>query len=115
MSVMHIGVKPQSEIRARLIAIAKGEVKPENDEPRVWFPSIRSLAEILSDQNRDLLKIIAANKPQSLKELAVLSGRAPSNLSRSLKTMSHYGLVKMEKHEKSVRPIALATEFHIHI
>ncbi|WP_417681844.1 helix-turn-helix domain-containing protein [Pseudidiomarina aquimaris] len=115
MSILHIGVKPQQEIRARLIAIAKGEVEPKPNEPRVWFPSIRSLAEVLSDQNRALLKMIADNEPESLKELAALSGRAPSNLSRSLKTMSHYGLVKMEKHEKSVRPVALATEFQIHI
>lgn len=115
MSVLHIGVKSQDEIRARLIAIAKGELKPSENEPKVWFPSIRSLAEILSDQNRELLKMIAQNNPQSLKELAVLSGRAPSNLSRSLKTMAHYGLVKMERHQKAMKPIAVATEFQIHI
>ncbi|WP_417664479.1 helix-turn-helix domain-containing protein [Pseudidiomarina donghaiensis] len=115
MAILHIGVKPQEEIRARLIAIAKGEVKPAENEPKVWFPSIRSLAEVLSDHNRELLKMIAENNPQSLKELSELSGRAPSNLSRSLKTMSNFGLVKMEKYQKSVRPIAVATEFHIHI
>jgi len=115
MAILHIGVKPQSEIRARLIAIAKGEVKPTENEPKVWFPSIRSLAEVLSDHNRELLKMIAESEPQSLKELSELSGRAPSNLSRSLKTMANFGLVKMEKCQNSVRPVAVATEFHIHL
>lgn len=114
MAILHIGVKPQSEIRARLIAIAKGDVKPTENEPKVWFPSIRSLAEVLSDQNRELLKLIAEKEPQSLKELAEISGRAPSNLSRSLKTMSHYGLVKLERHNRGVKPVAVATEFHVH-
>ncbi len=59
MAILHIGVKPQSEIRARLIAIANGDLKPTENEPKVWFPSIRSLAEVLSDQNRELLKLIA--------------------------------------------------------
>jgi len=35
--------------------------------------------------------------PQSLKELEELTGRSPSNLSRTLKTMAHYGIVELEK------------------
>ena len=35
------------------------------------------------------------------------------NLSRTLKTMSHYGIVEMRREKKRVRPIARATEFQI--
>ena len=52
---------------------------------------------MLSDQNRALLVLIAEVQPDSLSELADLSGRAKSNLSRTLKTMERYGLVQLQK------------------
>ena len=58
---------------------------------------IESFAKVLSERNRELLAIIALNRPQSLSELEVLSGRAKSNLSRTLHTMARYGLVELKK------------------
>ena len=52
---------------------------------------------VLSERNRELLGVIAETKPQSLNDLAVATGRAKSNLSRTLKTMERYGLVRFEK------------------
>ena len=45
-------------------------------------------------RNRELLALIAREKPDSLTELTTLAGRNKSNLSRTLKTMSRYGLVE---------------------
>ena len=109
-----IGIMPQGKIRARILAIARGEYKPRKNEPKVWFPSMKSVAEVLSDNNRALLKMIAEIQPESLSELADAAGRQPSNLSRTLKTMEHYGFVELKKENKSVRPIVKATEFEIH-
>jgi predicted transcriptional regulator len=53
-----------------------------------------------STPNKLLLELIARAKPQSMTELAELSGRQKSNLSRTLRTMEHYGLVKLQ-HKKS--------------
>ncbi len=58
--------------------------------------------------------MIAETQPESLKELAEVAGRQTSNLSRTLKTMEHYGLVELQKNNKVVKPIAKATEFEIH-
>ncbi len=55
-----------------------------------------SLAQVLSDQNRELLSLIAEQKPESISELAELSQRSQSNLTRTLRTMENYGLVKMK-------------------
>ena len=66
---IRIGIMSQDKIRARTLAIAKGEYKPKKDDPKIWFPSIRSVAEVLSDDNRELLKIIASVKPASDYEL----------------------------------------------
>lgn len=103
--ILRIGIAPYEKIRERTLAIARGEYKPLPSEPKVWFSSMESFAQILSSRNKLLLEIIAQAKPRSMTELALLSGRQKSNLSRTLKTMEHYGLVTL-KREKSgeIRP-----------
>ncbi len=109
-----IGIMPQDQIRNRVLSIARGEYKPKKNEPKVWFPSMKSVAEVLSDSNRALLKMIKEMQPESLSELADAAGRQPSNLSRTLKTMEHYGFVELRKENKTVKPIVKVTEFEIH-
>ena len=113
MKKMVIGIASQQAIRARALSIARGEHQPRPDEPKIWFTSMRSLAEVLSDDNRALLRVIREQKPESLSQLAEFTGRAPSNLSRTLKTMEHYGLVEMQRELRTVRPVVKASEFVI--
>lgn len=91
-----------------LVAIAafwRREFKPDADEPKLWFTSIESLARVLSDKNRALLDLIIERQPKSIAELEALSGRAKSNLSRTLKSMERFGLVELLKSEGgTVRP-----------
>jgi predicted transcriptional regulator len=108
-----IGIMPEDKIRERMLAIARGEYKPKPSDPKIWFTSMRSLAEVLSDENRALLKIIQDSQPESISGLAELTGRKQSNLSRTLKTMSQYGLVEMVRENRQVKPIVKATEFQI--
>ena len=108
-----IGIMPQEKIRERLYAIAKGEYKPKLGEPKIWFTSMKSLAEVLSDDNRALLHVIKEAQPESISSLAEMTGRKPGNLSRTLKTMSNYGIVEMKRENNHVRPIAKITDFHI--
>lgn len=74
--------------------------KSGQNEPEVWFFSLESFAKVLSDRNRALLKTIAEEKPKSLAELAKISGRAESNLSRTLHTLEQYGLVHLGRGPK---------------
>ena len=113
MKTIVIGVMPQEKIRARAIAIAKGEYTPRPGEPKIWFTSMKSVAEVLSDQNRALLKVIRETNPESMAVLAKATGRQPGNLSRTLKTMSRYGLVELQRERTHVRPVVKATEFKI--
>lgn len=113
MKAIKIGILPQEQVRARVLAIARGDLKPRPGEPKVWFTSMKSLAEVLSDDNRSLLKVIRDTRPDSVSALAMTTGRTPGNLSRTLKTMSHYGIVEMRREKRVVRPIAKATEFQI--
>ena len=97
MKTLKIGIASYDRMKQRTMAIARGEHSPTKGEPTVWFTSIESFAKVLSGRNRDLLAAIAREKPDSLTELAELAGRNKSNLSRTLKTMSRYGLVELKK------------------
>ncbi len=87
----------------------------EAPTPTVWFASWRQLAGVLSDENRALLRLMQERQPRTVLELAALSGRAASNLSRTLRNLEGYGLVKLHRSPdtRAVRPEALATEFLI--
>jgi predicted transcriptional regulator len=108
-----IGIISREDYKKRSIAIAKGEYKPKRGEPKVWFESVQSMAQVLSSENQKLLRIIHEQKPESIKELETASGRNRSNLSRTLKTMSRYGIVDLVKQERTVKPVVKATDFKV--
>jgi predicted transcriptional regulator len=86
--------------KARTKRITRGEQRVAPGEPKVWFTSTESFAKVLSAGNRELLRIIAEKAPGLLDELSQITGRAKSNLSRTLKTMEGYGLVRLERGER---------------
>ena len=100
MTTLRIGIASYEEMKARTMAIARGELRPSPDEPKVWFTSTESFAKVMSEGNRALLRIIAERHPGSLDDLARESGRAKSNLSRTLKRMAGFGLVNLERGER---------------
>lgn len=104
---------PREEFQKRILKIASGHYKPKRNEPKIWFHSMKSMSELLNDKNMRLLKMIEQEKPDSLKVLSELSGRQVSNLSRTLKKLASYGIVKLEKHNRSLKPIAKGTSFNI--
>lgn len=63
---MKIGIASYGAFKARMMAIAPGEVTPGGDEPKVWFASTESFARVLSQRNRALLATIAETPPGSL-------------------------------------------------
>lgn len=112
--IVKIGIASEEEMKQRTLDIAAGRRRRECGEPRVWFTSLRSAAEVLSERNRELLRILAAEAPDSVTSLAELTHRQPGNLSRTLKTLEGYGFVELKREGARVRPIARATEFRIY-
>lgn len=82
-------------------------------QPSVWFPSMATMAAVLSEDNRALLRLIHDQRPPSLTALAELTGRQVPNLSRTLRMMESYGLVTLKKSTREIAPVALATRFKI--
>jgi len=97
MTTLKVGIADTDEMKARTMRIARGEEQPAPGEPTVWFASTESFAHLLSASNRELLRIIHEQEPDSLEELAQITGRATPNVSRTLKMMESFGLVRMEK------------------
>lgn len=105
MTTLKVGIASPQDMKARSLAIARGEVKVKRGDPKVWFTSPESFARILSNRNRALLDVIAATHPQSLQDLASRTGRKPSNLSRTLRTMERYGFVRLKRGARGqIRP-----------
>lgn len=109
---IRVGIQSYGAIKSRTIAIAGGAHKAAADEPKVWFVSLKSFASVLSEENAALLAEIRKSRPASLKELEKSTGRAQSNLSRTLRTMEKYGLVRLtegkgSRGRKPLRPEVL--------
>lgn len=113
LKTVTVGIMSKEDYKNRTMAIVRGKYKPKKDDPKIWFESIKSMAQILSNENQELLKIILKNAPKSLKELEELTGRAKSNLSRTLKTLERYGIVELHKEKQSVVPEVIATDFRV--
>ncbi len=70
MKAVVIGILPQDRIRARLLAIARGDYKPKPSDPKIWFTSMQSLAEAVGEGNLRLLKIVQPTQPRLIPTLA---------------------------------------------
>lgn len=104
MTTLKVGIADPDEMKARTLRIARGEEKPSPGDPTAWFVSTESFSKVLSAPNREMLRIIAQEKPDSLDALAALTGRQKSNLSRTLKAMIGYGLIRMERDGRKLAP-----------
>ena len=112
-NVIKIGIISKEDYKRRSIAIAKGEYRPNGNDPKIWFESLQSMAQVLNSENQRLLQLIMDEHPQSLKELEGLTGRSSSNLSRTLKTMARYGIVELEKNKRRIVPKVKASDFQV--
>lgn len=97
VKILKVGIATHEEMKARTLAIAKGDLVPRATDPKIWFASLESFAKLLSNHNRALLAKIAQTRPESLHELAASTGRTTGNLSRTLRSMERYGLVQLHE------------------
>lgn len=99
--------------QSRCVIGIKGQTPDPNYPVDIWFDSLKSVANVLSKENQQLLKVIAEQQPQSVTELATLTGRAVSNVSRTLKTMEKHNLLIIKKEHGVVTPVFECKYFQI--
>lgn len=110
-----IGVISEKRLRDRMLAIATGKYKPSPNEPKFWFSSLIAVGQLLSNDNIELLRLMHREKPQSVTQLAEMTGRQVSNLSATLKSLAGRGFVVLNKKGNTVIPVAQFTDFEIQV
>jgi predicted transcriptional regulator len=88
--------RTHASLRKEMIAVARGERPAPKDAATPSFESVEALLRLLTPENRALLAIIRDKKPQSIAELADLTGRAQPNLTRTLAKLETMGFVRMK-------------------
>ncbi|WP_458863981.1 HVO_A0114 family putative DNA-binding protein [Vibrio cholerae] len=108
-----IGILSEDITRKSIIRIAEGKVTPEESYPLFLFESLAALSQLLSNENVELLNLIAREKPNSLDDLAEMSGRSIKDVTDTFEALSSKGFAYIETKVGKSRPIALFTTFEI--
>ena len=101
MKTIRIGIASEQEIRQRLLDIAAGRARPSAQEPKVWVRSVEEFRTLLSEKNMHLLAAIRSRKPKSVSELAQSIHEDQGNLTKRLKMLASFGLIKLEEGERT--------------
>jgi len=77
--------------------------------------SVEALMRLLTPENRELLRIIRDEQPESVAALARRTHRAEPNLARTLGKLEAAGLVAFRQEGKRRAPVTLARRFSVHV
>jgi len=58
---------------------------------------------------------VLRERPTTVAALVALTGRAQPNVSRSLQQLAGYGLVRLEREGREVRPVPVAREVRVNL
>ena len=83
-------------LREEVKAVARGERPAPAEAATMSFNSVAALMRLLTPENRRLLAVIRERQPQSIAELADLTGRAAPNVTRTLAKLEAAGFVTMK-------------------
>ena len=104
--------------KKRVFASATAVRQFEERRAMLALESVEAALRLLTGQNRDLIRIIQSGKFNSMAELAAQSGRAESNLNRTIKKLSNLGLVRLTrgrgrlvKPELAIRSLRIELDF----
>ena len=111
----HFKIQGHASLREEMKAVARGEMSAPKHAGGTTFDSVEALMRLLTPQNRQLLAIIRDKKPQSIAELAVLTGRAQPNLTRTLGKLEAVGFVRLQNVDRRKVPMATVHSLRINI
>jgi predicted transcriptional regulator len=103
-------IQTMGNLIGEMRAVARNVVPAPADAATPSAESAEAVIRLLTAENRDLLRTIRDAKPQSVAELARLTGRAEPNLLRTLGKLEAFGLV-----ERRRVPTVLVRKLHVEI
>jgi predicted transcriptional regulator len=108
-------IQSHESLKQEMMAVARGEKPASKDAAVPSFNSIDAVTRLLTPENRALLATIRDRKPQSISELAEMTGRAQSNLTRTLAKLEAVGFVRMRLVARRKVPTASVRTLHVEI
>ncbi|HAS6981698.1 transcriptional regulator [Vibrio parahaemolyticus] len=108
-----IGVASEYLIRRHMISVAAGNISHNKHLPTFWFTSLNEASKLLCNENIELMLLISREKPETLADLAEISGHHIHELSRKIDALSSKGFVQFEEKGIACRPIALFSDFEV--
>jgi len=104
-----------TELRDEMMAVARGEKPAPAHAGTHTFESVEALTRLLTRETRELLAITRDRKPQSIAELAEMTGRAQPNLTRTLAKLEAVGFVRMRTVERRKVPTTTVRTLRVEI
>jgi len=108
-------IQGHASLREEMKAVARGERLAAKDAGGTTFDSVEALLRLLTPRNRELLAIIRDKKPQSIAELAELTGRAQPNLTRTLGKLAAIGFVRLKNVDRRKVPTTTIHSLRINV
>ncbi len=108
-------VQSLRDLEAEMRAVARGERPAPPDAAQPSLDSAEALLRLLTPENRSLLRTIRDSRPQSVAELARLSGRAEPNLLRTLAKLESAGLLQMKTVARRRIPVPTISRLRVEI
>ena len=102
-------------LRDEMKAVARGERPAPADAAQPSFNSVEALVRLLTQENRQLLALIRDRGPQSVADLARMSGRAQPNLTRTLAKLESAGFITMKAVGKRKTPRVVVNKIVVEI
>jgi predicted transcriptional regulator len=108
-------VQSHEDLKREMMAVARGETPAPKNAAMPSFNSIEALTRLLTPENRLLLATIRDRQPQSISELAAMTGRAQPNLTRTLAKLESVGFIRMRVVNRRKVPTASVRKLNVEI
>jgi predicted transcriptional regulator len=108
-------IQDLQSLREQMKAAARGEEVDLEEAAKPSFNSVNALFRLLTPENRRLLALIRDHEPDSVAQLALLSGRSQPNLTRTLGKLTQAGFIEMRQNGRRKMPVAMVSRIHVEI
>lgn len=108
-------IQDLGSLEREMRAVGRGERPAPPDAGKPSFNSVEAIVRLLTPENRQLLAIIRDRKPQSVAELAQMTGRAQPNLTRTLAKLEAAGFISMKAVGRRKAPSAAVKKIVVEI
>ena len=102
-----ISIKPHEQTMQECVDVMDAVIRGEKVTPKeseYCFTSFEAFRKAMTPQRFALLKVIREKQPESIKELAIITGRDIKNISDDVKTLLDMDMIEMEKHGRNKAP-----------